>query len=106
MYSRNKTARNVIRQIYFCSSSNVPANPPHMLYDRAQPTRIEGGDELVLSKHVLAIGIRKERMPFSIEQLAQAKCSKMSQAFEYVLAFDIGQEPQILFRYGIYNGRS
>lgn len=40
-----------------------------MVYDRNETTRIEGGDELVLSKDVLAVGISQRTDAASIEKL-------------------------------------
>ncbi|WP_252360071.1 arginine deiminase family protein, partial [Acinetobacter baumannii] len=40
-----------------------------LVYNREEDTRIEGGDELVLSKDVLAVGISQRTDAASIEKL-------------------------------------
>ena len=61
---------------------NVP-----VLYDRASPAPIEGGDILVLSPRVLAVGISQRTEPWAIEQLAKRVLGHGG--FEKVLAIDI-----------------
>ena len=62
---------------------NVP-----VLYDRASPACIEGGDILVLSPRVLAVGISQRTQPWAIEQLAKRLLDREA-GFEKVLAIDI-----------------
>ncbi len=95
MYSETRRRETLYGKYIFAHHPMFQQNPPHMLYDRAQPTRIEGGDELVLSKHVLAIGISQRTDAASIEQLAR-KVFENEPSFEYVLAFDIGQERKFM----------
>ncbi|MBW9324668.1 arginine deiminase [Enterococcus casseliflavus] len=95
MYSETRRRETLYGKYIFAHHPMFQQNPPHMLYDRAQPTRIEGGDELVLSKHVLAIGISQRTDAASIEQLA-CKVFENEPSFEYVLAFDIGQERKFM----------
>lgn len=57
-------------------------------YDRDNTHPIEGGDILVLSKDVLAIGISDRTSPIAIETLCRNLLSS-EQSFETVLAFDI-----------------
>lgn len=57
-------------------------------YNRDKTHPIEGGDILVLSDKVLAIGISARTDPIAIEKLAQNLLSS-EQPFETVLAFDI-----------------
>ena len=61
---------------------NVP-----ILYDRASPAPIEGGDILVLSEKVIAVGISQRTEPWAIEQLAKRVLGHGG--FEKVLAIDI-----------------
>jgi len=57
-----------------------------MFYNRYEKTSLEGGDELVLSKKVLAIGISQRTDPASIEKVAK-KIFSCKQTFDIILAF-------------------
>lgn len=57
-------------------------------YDREEDASIEGGDQLVLSDKVIAIGISERTEAASIEKLAK-KIFMTDKTFEVVLAFDI-----------------
>ncbi|MCT4661567.1 MAG: arginine deiminase [Tissierellales bacterium] len=57
-------------------------------YDRDETTAIEGGDELVLSEKVIAIGISQRTDADSIEKLA-GRLLNNGHKFETILAFDI-----------------
>ncbi|WP_425446136.1 arginine deiminase [Dethiothermospora halolimnae] len=57
-------------------------------FDRDETSSLEGGDELVLSDKVVAIGISERTDPVSIEKFAK-KIFNSDQPFETVLAFDI-----------------
>jgi arginine deiminase len=63
------------------------ANLP-LWFDRDETTSIEGGDELILSEKVLAIGISQRTDSASIEKVCK-KLFKMNTKFETVLAFHI-----------------
>ena len=57
-------------------------------YDRGENSSIEGGDILVLSPQVLAVGISQRTQEDSIDKFAQTVLS-VSKTFRKVLAFDI-----------------
>ena len=57
-------------------------------YDRGETSSLEGGDILVLSPEVLAVGISQRTREDSIDTLAEAVLSK-SKTFQKVLAFNI-----------------
>ena len=57
-------------------------------YDRHANATVEGGDILVLSDKVVAIGISQRTQPWAIEQLAKELLSQRT-GFEKVLAIDI-----------------
>ncbi len=57
-------------------------------FDRDNKTSIEGGDELILSDKVIAIGISERTDAYSIETIAKNIFEK-DEKFEVVLAFDI-----------------
>ena len=57
-------------------------------YDRHANATVEGGDILVLSDKVVAIGISQRTQPWAIEQLAKELLSQRT-GFEKVLAIDL-----------------
>ena len=57
-------------------------------YDRGETSSLEGGDILVLSPQVLAVGISERTREDSIDHLAQTVLSK-SKTFKKLLAFNI-----------------
>ncbi|WXR60627.1 arginine deiminase [Peptostreptococcaceae bacterium AGR-M142] len=57
-------------------------------FNREEQTALEGGDQLVLSDKVIAIGISQRTDAHSVEKLAK-RIFKDHQSFETVLAFDI-----------------
>lgn len=57
-------------------------------YDRVNEGSIEGGDQLILSDKVLAVGLSQRTCAYSVEYLAQ-NIFKAETSFETVLAFDI-----------------
>ena len=57
-------------------------------YDRGETSSLEGGDILVLSPQVLAVGISQRTREDSIDTLAEAVLTK-SRTFKKVLAFNI-----------------
>ena len=57
-------------------------------YDRGETSSLEGGDILVLSPQVLAVGISQRTQEDSIDQLAETVLSR-SKTFRKLLAFDI-----------------
>ncbi|MFP4177129.1 MAG: arginine deiminase [Acholeplasmataceae bacterium] len=62
--------------------------PIPFYYDRRERYDFEGGDFLVLSEHVLAIGISKRTDPRAIERIAR-KIFASDETFRTVLAFNI-----------------
>ena len=67
-------------------------NPAYMhaprWYDRGEVSSLEGGDILVLSPQVLAVGISQRTREGSIDTLAEAVLTR-SQTFKKILAFNI-----------------
>lgn len=76
-------AKYIFRHHPIYGGNKVP-----ILYDRNENTSIEGGDELILSDKVVAIGISERTEADSIEKLAKALLSN-GYKFETILAFDI-----------------
>ena len=57
-------------------------------YDREEDTSMEGGDQLILSDKVIAIGVSERTDAASVEKLAK-RIFERDEAFEVILAFDI-----------------
>ena len=57
-------------------------------YDRGESSSLEGGDILVLSKEVIAVGISQRTQEDSIDKFAHTVLS-ISKTFKKILAFDI-----------------
>lgn len=57
--------------------------------DRNHLTRIEGGDELVLNEHVLAVGVSQRTSSKSVEGLARELFSNKDSHFDTVVAIEI-----------------
>jgi arginine deiminase len=65
-------------------NTNIP-----LYYDRNLPDNVEGGDELVLSKKVLAIGCSQRTSAEAIEVIAKNLLSNVENEFETVLVLQI-----------------
>ena len=66
-----------------------------MVYNRDEATRIEGGDELVLSKDVLAVGISQRTDAASIEKLL-VNIFERGVGFKKVLAFEFANSRKFM----------
>ncbi len=71
------------------------AGKVELVYNREEDTRIEGGDELVLSKDVLAVGISQRTDAASIEKLL-VNIFKKNVGFKKVLAFDFANNRKFM----------
>lgn len=66
-----------------------------MVYNRDETTRIEGGDELILSKDVLAVGISQRTDAASIEKLL-INIFERGVGFKKVLAFEFANSRKFM----------
>ena len=71
------------------------AGKVELVYKREEDTRIEGGDELVLSKDVLAVGISQRTDAASIEKLL-VNIFKKNVGFKKVLAFEFANNRKFM----------
>ncbi|HCS93232.1 MAG: arginine deiminase [Bavariicoccus seileri] len=95
MYSTTRNRETIYAKYIFSYHPKYrDANIPH-LYTRDEKTRIEGGDELVLSPKVLAVGISQRTAAESIEKLAENLLSS-DMGFERVLAFDLAKNRKFM----------
>jgi arginine deiminase len=95
MYSVTRQRETIFAQYIFDYHPRFAGKDVPKVYDRNEDTRIEGGDELVLSKDVLAIGISQRTDAASIEKLAH-NIFKQELSFEHILAFDIGEHRKFM----------
>ena len=95
MFSETRRRETLYGQYIFKHHPQFAKPSVNVLYDREEPARIEGGDQLVLSQHVLAIGISQRTEVHSIEKIAENIFS-MEPSFEHILAFDIGSERKFM----------
>lgn len=95
MFSETRRRETLYGHYIFKHHPQFAKPSVNFLYDREEPARIEGGDQLVLSQHVLAIGISQRTEVHSIEKIAENIFS-MEPSFEHILAFDIGSERKFM----------
>ena len=72
----NSTTGNHFWAIHFDYHPRFAGKEVPRVYDRSESTRIEGGDELILSKEVVAIGISQRTDAASIEKLREIFLNK------------------------------
>ena len=88
MYSATRSRETIYGQyILRHHPEYAPVTP--LYYDRSFPHRIEGGDILVLSRHVIAVGLSQRTMPEAVEILAKNLFTDPHSEIEAVLALDI-----------------
>lgn len=90
MFADTRNRETIYGQYIFDYHPRFAGKDVPRIYDREDTTRIEGGDELVLSKDVLALGISQRTDAASIEKLAQ-RIFDQNMGFKHILAFDIGE---------------
>lgn len=71
MYSETRNRETIYGKYIFENHPVYGGGAVPLYYDRNENTRIEGGDELVLSKDTLAIGISQRTDARSVEKLAK-----------------------------------
>ena len=86
MHTETRNRETIFGKVIF-EHHPVYRNAPKW-YDRGETTSIEGGDILVLSPQVLAVGISQRTQEDSIDKFARTVLS-ISKTFRKVLAFDI-----------------
>ncbi|WP_282920771.1 arginine deiminase [Ignavigranum ruoffiae] len=94
MYSETRNRETLYGHYIFTYHPELGGEKVEKYYDRVEDTRIEGGDELVLSKDVLAVGISQRTDSRSIEKVAKRVFE--AGAFKEVLAFLIGENRKFM----------
>lgn len=95
MYAKTRRRETLYGKYIFQHHPMFKQEPVNLLYNRDMDTRIEGGDILVLSPQVLAIGISQRTDVSSIEKLARNVFASET-SFEHILAFNIGEERKFM----------
>lgn len=88
MSSLARQRETLFAEIIFKFHPRFKTPPPPMYYQPKDPYPLEGGDVLVLSHQVLAIGISKRTDPRAIERLAK-RLFNADEHFKTILAFNI-----------------
>lgn len=94
MYADTRNRETIYGQYIFTHHPEYGGDKVERFYNREEATRIEGGDELILSKDVLAVGISQRTDSRSIEKLAR-RVFKAGE-FKEVLAFLIGEHRKFM----------
>lgn len=94
MYSETRKRETIYGKYIFQYHPVVKDNPVPLYYFRDESTYIEGGDILVLSEDVLAIGISQRTDARSIEKLAKNVFEDTD--YSQVLAFLIGSNRKFM----------
>ncbi|WP_117283014.1 arginine deiminase [Streptococcus intermedius] len=94
MYSDTRN-RETLYGKYIFKHHPVYGGNVELVYNREETTRIEGGDELVLSKDVLAVGISQRTDAVSIEKLL-VNIFKKNVGFKKVIAFEFANNRKFM----------
>ncbi|EFR31841.1 arginine deiminase [Eremococcus coleocola] len=94
MYSETRNRETLYGKYIFDHHPEYGNGAVDRFYNREEATRIEGGDELVLSKDVLAVGISQRTDARSIEKLANRLFKETG--FKRILAFLIGENRKFM----------
>jgi arginine deiminase len=89
MYSRTRSRETIYGEYIFKYHPTYGDKTIPKYYGRDMISTIEGGDILVLSDKVLAIGVSQRTHPASIEKLAKNLFYNNDTNYEVLLAFDI-----------------
>lgn len=87
MYSHTRSRETIYGEYIF--KYHQQYGQSDLYYDRYQNTSLEGGDILVLSDKILAIGVSERTHPTAIERLAKNIFYQFETSFDTILAFDI-----------------
>lgn len=90
MFAETRNRETIFAQYIFDYHPRFVGKNVPRVYNRTETTRIEGGDELVLSKDVLAIGISQRTDAASIQKMAKNIFDE-NMGFKHILAFNIGE---------------
>ncbi len=94
MYAETRNRETIYGKYIFKYHPDYAGKVP-LVYDRDETTRIEGGDELILSRDVLAVGISQRTDAASIEKLL-VNIFEKNIGFKKVLAFEFANSRKFM----------
>lgn len=94
MFSETRNRETIYGKYIFTYHPEYGGKVP-LVYNRTENTRIEGGDELVLSKDVLAVGISQRTDAASIEKLL-INIFRENLGFKKILAFEFANNRKFM----------
>ena len=94
MYAETRNRETLYGKYIFTYHPEYGNGAVPFYYNREENTRIEGGDELVLSKDVLAVGISQRTDARSVEKIAKRLFAETD--FKQVLAFLISNNRKFM----------
>ncbi|MGV3188411.1 arginine deiminase [Staphylococcus chromogenes] len=89
MYWRARRRESIFMQYILKYHPDFKDSDIPVWIDRDSPFNIEGGDELILSKDVLAIGISERTSAQAIERLARSIFNNENATFKKIIAIEI-----------------
>lgn len=88
MYTVTRNRETIFGKYIFKHHKDFKDANINQLYDRTYPYAIEGGDILVLSNEVIAIGISERTQPAAIDEFAR-NLFATNESFKKIIAIDI-----------------
>lgn len=95
MYAETRNRETLYGKYIFQHHPVYGGDKVPLVYSRDETTRIEGGDELILSKDVLAVGISQRTDAASIEKLL-VNIFEQNLGFKKVLAFEFANNRKFM----------
>lgn len=89
MRTKTRNRETIFAQYIFKYHPRFAGKEVPFWYNRDENTSIEGGDELILSKDTIAVGISERTDAMSVEKLAKRLIIENKTSFKKVLAFKI-----------------
>lgn len=89
MYTVTRSRETLYSDYIFRYHKDYGKNSVERYYNRDYKLPIEGGDILVLSDKILAVGVSQRTHPTAIERLAKNLFYNFNTSYETILAFDI-----------------
>lgn len=89
MFSVTRSRETIYGDYIFKYHPQYGQTQPERFYERTFPSSIEGGDIMLLTPSILAIGVSQRTHPAAIERLAKNLFFHHRTPFEKVVAFDI-----------------
>ncbi|MFA5697016.1 MAG: arginine deiminase [Candidatus Izemoplasmatales bacterium] len=89
MFSLTRSRETIYGEYIFKYHPIYGQTQPPLFYDRNYLSSIEGGDIMILTPQIMAVGVSQRTHPAAIEKLAKNLFFTNQTSFEKILAFDI-----------------